>query len=440
MQESAQRGLCRGALLLLVVLPTLAQAAATAYWSSPIYRAAVRAELVAAIRLACGASAEVREVQKLSPHHWRVAGLTLRHPEKGTGVFFAEELSAQRISGVWVLHAASATCWLDQILAAAPAAHGYTLCRADPPGPMRLKVDAIDIRTGEDSSLAAGSLELQWSVDQGQNCLQTQYRPHSQNDAGMDLELKRTHGAVGPETTLVYRAWKSPLPLQPVLALVPGLTRLGPEANFEGIVVMRSDDSQCKLLIQRGLVRDCRWENLTADLAYRATGRGDVWIHDSVIVDGRIESLAGTLASTTSGGISSQWMRQAEAALKLPVQPGLPPSPGPVRTFTEAEIHFLLDAGGLKLGGGLPKPQENYPMVMIRDGGTPLLYEPLPMQEGDRLVQPVQPIGDLVAWLAADPAAVEASAVQHAGYQSPAVPAAMNPTAAALVSRLPAVR
>lgn len=437
MQETAQRGLCRGALLLLVVLPALTQLVATAYWRSPLHRGAVRAELVAAIRLACGASAEVGEVRKLSPHRWSITRLTLRHPEKGTGVFFAEQLSAERVSGVWVLHAASATCWLDEILAAAPAAHGYTLCRADPPGPLRLKVDAVDVRTAEEASLPAGSLEVQWRADQEQSCLAASYRPHRQDGGGMDLELKRNRTAAAAETTLVFKASRSPLPLRPLLPLVPGLARLGPDANFEGAIAMRSDGSQCKLIVQEGLVRGCRWENLTGDLAYHASGEGNIWVHDSLFVDGRVESLAGTLDATSGGGISAPWMRQAETDLKLPVQPGLPPDPGPVRPFTEAKIHFTLNADGMQLWGGLPKPQENYPNVMIRDGATPLLYEPLPLRDGERWVHPVQPMGNLIAWLAADPVAAEASAVQPAGYQSSAAPAAISPTAAALVGRLP---
>ena len=432
-QESTQRSLCRSVLVFCAVVPLLGNAIGSLWWSLPWYRTQFVAQIQEQFASQCGTSVRIASARYLSPWQLELNAVEVLHPETGVVICKADRLVAENRGGRWLLETENATVDGRQLASLAPSVHAWFLCRQSPAAhSFRLIADLVrfedqpnaDKKT--DTALQPGKIEVQMDWAAAKSSLQLQYQPTEKPSQHVNLRAVRTRETQTPQTSIQLESEELALPLDWVADLLPVVQKFGPQATFAGTAAWLSDTQQ--QLILRGLIDHAKWETMTDELAYHATGDGTLWLEQVVIAQGKLQLAEGILTGV-AGTLSTQWLQKAYELLQLPLRPDALRDPNLLRPYSKFRVHFRMNEAGLEIRGGLKAPQEGTANVLVVDGAGPLMIEAVNTQSS---------LQGLAAWIAATPDVVFVeNGIQQAAYSQQVYSQRLSPVAARLANLLP---
>ncbi|MFN9913143.1 MAG: hypothetical protein ACK53L_11190, partial [Pirellulaceae bacterium] len=177
---------------------------------------------------------------------------------------------------------------------------------------------------------------------------------------------------------------------------------LGDQVKYQGNLEWLCNGPAWSLVLQ-GRLKDVAWEPVTASLAHRLVGHGELQLDEARILNGQLVQAVGSVSSA-AGKISRDWLRQAHERLGLGIDPEIIRSAASMVSFEKIGFGFHISGEGVAVHGQIPAHQANYLPSLMADGGEGLVYPTNPPQW--------IPLDRIQGWLISHP---ESTAGDHAG-------------------------
>ena len=369
MHDRTRRTLCRGAFVLLCVLPSACVLGLSLYRHTPIYRSAIKSRWEQAFFQRLGLITTIDGVRQPDHQSLTLEGIKLVDPETG-------ELLAR-----------------VRVLELAESDHRHVLLASQPeiePGQFARLCRVLDDRIlrgppldGEVQFLARELTllgengqtftDVQCSVGQHQAGIQllVGFRlAGAAESAAAQLQILRNRQLSPPATGWHLRTGSTPLPCSIFKDYVPLLQNLGPACRFNGAVWADAANHRWSGEIA-GRFTHVDLDKLIAPFPHKLSGTAELFFQRARFDDGRLLDAAGTIE--TDGGVISRSLVEAMGeSLQLRRPRDTSPDPAQLMRYSHLACGYELTATQLRLSGTCP----NAPTGTILLGTSgPLLTE-----------------------------------------------------------------
>ncbi len=314
-QESVQRSLCRLGFLLFAVGPPLLILSSWLWSITPWARYwSVRA-WERSISISIGVDVDIQSVRNFAPHHYRLANVTLKHPETGVTIATIPLIEFQRRQASWNLQLQSPAIELDQALHLVHTLHERYLCQPNLAFPTTMCSLRGLTLMNDSPAMEPIYLESRFQCDKDKTSLQTRFDLASHDGSqSASFAVERLHDAIAPRTSWSLETPGLEIPSIVLAAFQPKASTLGPHASFRGEIRCEQDDFNWHAAIA-GIFQKVQW-NSDRSLEVLAVPKStqNVRVDHIEIYNGRWVQVEG-LVTAESGATSdlSRWLTVALA-------------------------------------------------------------------------------------------------------------------------------
>jgi hypothetical protein len=402
LQESTQRIWCRCGFLALALLPSLVLLVGWGWSRTPWTRHWERQAVQSYLSGRLGVTSRISHLQALSPFRRRLTGLDIHHPETGEVMARIDEAEILRRSSGWEVLIARMQVHSPSALQLADRLHECVLRQPDLiQPPLAISIRQLEFAE-EEGTADSYRVVMEYRGDEqcsrGLLTLQPTKLPVS---ARSRVEVERWHQLEEPLTRIVLQTGDEALPAELVATFCPWSRHLGDQVKYQGNLEWLCNGPAWSLVLQ-GRLKDVAWEPVTARLAHRLVGHGELQLDEARILNGQLLQAVGSVSSA-AGKISRDWLRQAHERLGLGIDPEIIRSAASMVSFEKIGFGFHISGEGVAVHGQIPAHQANYLPSLMADGGEGLVYPTNPPQW--------IPLDRIQAWLISHP---ESTAGDHA--------------------------
>lgn len=354
LHETTKLYLCRAAFVALCLLPSCAVAALAVAVQSPWYRRSHERALSTQL----GWKVELGAVCAPRPGCIRYEWLEIVDPDTQP---------PQLLARLPLVEVAEGDEAIDIRLPAAAIINGLRLealwqtaresLRGQGVGPtIRCRARLLAVHLADEEPVFA-DLEGEFTREGQQQRMELTFRPAEDADPDsnrMKLSIARDC-AVSPAASVLQLSTDEDdaLPCALLASLWPALAHLGPEAQFAGRV-SASEQAGLWTLELSGKLAEVDLDQLVSrQFPHKLTGRAAVRIDAATIVEGRLESAEGSIASH-NGLVSRSLLHSAYEHLALPVDKIARTGRQAVVSYELLSAEFKIDEAGLVLQGRSP--------------------------------------------------------------------------------------
>jgi len=291
LHEGTRRTICRGAYLLVGVLPTLGLIAWAAAANLPAVKRTAEARLIDAFELAV----TLGDVSFPRPGVTLYENAQIADPETGRVVAVASWIEIRVEAGTTIVEIAGAEAddqHLDRLYRAIE--RRMRVQQAAASAPVRIVARQFTL-FGERGSATLANLLAELRVTDEAARLAIRFSlPEAAGETPVQLQIDRLH-AEPAETRIELRTGGAPLPLPFVEPIWPGLAALGKTATYRGYAWAKHDGDRWSGEFT-GRLEGVDMESLVGrHSTHRLTGRGAIELAKLSFAAGRIATLEGRL-------------------------------------------------------------------------------------------------------------------------------------------------
>ena len=299
-----------------------------------------------------GLVVQIADFQRATPTKWNLQGIKLSHGETEHEVAWVRAIS-------WVIRDDGVSALLhqpklqaSQLSAAWNLIHERYMCRPEQTlVPLQLSANDLTIHSsGGDVTLRDVDVRVSSSNDKviaTIDCLPA-WAP---KDSPIRITITRDRGSSIPSTQWVMETGRTPLPCSAVSDYFPALKRLGPDAEFLGVMKWESDDSDQWLVDFGGSqFRNIELSRLFEDLPHRLTGNAELLLDRCTIQPGRMVNVTGTFAAY-DGWVGRSLVDSLQTHFALRFTPHVTENPTADVAYGCMAFHFRMTDSVLRLQG-----------------------------------------------------------------------------------------
>ncbi len=391
MHESSQRGLCRGAFVLLGVLPLVFVVGLSIAQFIPAYQERRANDWSAWLSARLGVDVQVAAVESLAPERYVLHGLKLSHPESRAALGRVRSVAVSRLENGWKVKLSEPELETRQLAATWQMIHDWFVCRPQAAAPpLRIECDALRIHeVDSDESLNQISIDIYAQAERTVVGAQFRMPTASPDSKPSIMRIVRQHGDRHLSTVMELDSGLNALPVSLIAPVFPLVQSLGQHAVFQGRLAVHQRNKAWQVSVSQSWFAGVDFGQLTSRIASRITGDGWIWCEGLNVTDRGLQTAAGGVMvkhGRIEGNLLNASQRLLGVALPRPVQV----ADVRLHSFEQLRAMFEIAPGTFKLAGGVEKTLETSgakqltPGTLIADAAGGLAvrssYEPMPIQ------------------------------------------------------------
>lgn len=405
MHESLRKLLCRAAVLLGAVLPTLFTVIWVLWSQTPFCTHYQAAYWQQQISHELGLQVEVQAAISLSPRRYRLRSIEWKHPETQQRIGFADEVCLTPYDQGYLVEIKNLDIEADELTRAMDWLHAHLLCRSSTE-PRYYRIETKQMRLGQGTLIHSfEDVSLEYKTAEQESAIALKARPMSAElTEKIQWKIERFHDRAEPYTKWQIHSGGNRLSSSLLAAFWLPAAKLGMDAGFIGELQGETSqrNSVCTL---DGRIENLSFDELTRSLPQNLAGKGTLGSLRATIRNEHLVQASGEISIVGGGSLPRQWLVQASYLFGLRLRSEFFEPTSTLVHFDQFLCSFDWDKMGLTLRGGMTSRLEAEKLViagvMAADANGPAFTDAGVAPE----LMPRANSHQVLQWLTSSPAA-----------------------------------
>jgi hypothetical protein len=364
MHESLRKFLCRAAVLLGALLPTLftliwvlwSQTPFSAHYQAAYWQQQIAQEL--------GLQVEVQAAVSLSPRRYRLRSIEWKHPETQQRIGLADEVYLTPYDQGYLVEIKSLDLEADELTRAMEWLHAHLLCRAAT-APKYYRIELQQLRLGQGAIIHSfEDVSLEYKTAAQESAMALRARPMSTELAEkIQLKMERIHDRNEPYTKWNVHSGGNRLSSSLLAAFWFPAAKLGMDAGFIGEIQGEASQRNSVCTVD-GRIENLSFDELTRSLPQNLAGKGTLGSLRATIRNEHLVQASGEISIVGGGSLPRQWLVQASYLFGLRLRSEFFEPTSTLVHFDQFLCSFDWDTLGLALRGGMTSRLEAENLVV----------------------------------------------------------------------------
>jgi hypothetical protein len=367
MHDRARIAVCRGAFLVLCVVPTLLTACYIAFHWLSVRSPAAKAEWERELSQRLGVAVAIDNLSYPQPALAELSSVKLADRETKLLLAQCRRVEIERLPEAWQVTLVEPAIARGALPALVRRFHERAFAAAVKQAPpIRISATQL-ILEGDNEAQGLAQLAALWEATSAGPALTLHFALPADEQSPIEVRITRNQQLTPPATQIEWNC-PAPLPVSLAAGFAPDLAGLGQQATVSGSggLLWESGSVRGKLT---GEIRGIDLSRLIGErFPHLLTGQANLKLDEAALDGGRLTSVRGTLV--TSGGRISRSL-VAAAAEHLALDAEMPPEEEESARYRKLALRFELTDQALHLAG----IDDSQPALVTTDAG-PLLSAP----------------------------------------------------------------
>ncbi len=276
MHERSERALCRLTFLLLCALPTLVTLCGVIVTLTPWYHRGEIRRLESMLNQRLGVVVQIGDMEHGKPGYWELRDVVLRHPETDREVARVATVLFTRNDRKMGVHLSQPQIQAEQLSTVWNLIHDRFLCQPQLTGELvQLGAEGLTL-LGSPQAITLTPVDVLVKSDDRQTTASMRFALAGESATAKRarLDVHRIRDSVSPRTTWVLESGDTPLPCGVLATYLPVMRRLGPEAEFSGLVRWEQQQSDYQVRLENARFANVNMLDLSQPFDFPFSGVG----------------------------------------------------------------------------------------------------------------------------------------------------------------------
>ncbi len=394
--ESAQRGLCRSAFVIVGFLPTMAVFVLCCLQFLPAFQLWRAQSISSWLSNKLGVDALVATVEPLSPGQYRLTGVRFLHPESRATLGRISSVLVKQSAGCWELDVEEASFDGPYLASTWQLLHDCFLCRPYAYTPItKVNCRKLEVRH-LDTDMELSELRVEVFPKPEDTFVMARFasdRSANSNNR-CELMMHRFHIEDQLATEWKLDTKSNSLPCEFIRPLIPATAKLGNRASMRGMFAVSQYGNQWKCTLKNAMFNEVDFASLTTQSAHSMVGTGWIWIDQAEVSSRAVQLLSGWI-QVDNGRLAISTLQAAEQLLAIELPRTIQANVSSL-LFGKLLCRFRLDTSGLAFEGGMQASEKLKGNTLLADAAGTLAVKKntslIPIQNVYQLIQSGGPV------------------------------------------------